>query len=89
MRVRLGSSETSFLAFFALSLELAPVSRSFLSTDVLLRALEEFDIGLRKHLLQRVGELGVSDSFHCRDGRCLIEVLDLQGDGVETHHKLP
>ena len=83
------ASSLPCLLLLALSLKLASVSRCFLDADVLLCMLEEFDVGLRKCLIQKVGELRVLKSpLHHRDGCCLIEVLDLQGGGVETHHKL-
>ena len=57
--------------------------------DVFLRALEEFGIGLRKHLVQRVGKFEVLQSplYGC-DGRRFIEILDLQDDGVEMYHEV-
>ena len=56
-----GASSFLGLLLLALFLELASVSRSFLSMDILLCTLEEFGIGPKKYLVQIVDELRVSE----------------------------
>ena len=55
--------------------------------DIILRMLKEFSICSKKYFVQKISKSGtVQSSFHGRDGRRLIEVLDLQHDGVKMCH---